>query len=374
MPLAPSPARIALKRSPDWPRTCRGYPCTFVQAAEAPLEELPSLPEGVLHLERKLSKAIYGNVYLVDLADPGTPTDLSAVKRMPREQVLSTSCQVESASNELHAANVISKLGAPYVVDIIGTAQDYNFFYLVTEFCERGDLFTWLIRTGPVRHEPLLREIFWQLLTAVCSLHQAGIAHRDISLENILIHGDGSLRLCDFGQALLVHALNAGTEEAAVPHSELGLPGKPEYRAPEVEVVGAPYRAKVADAFSCGVVLLALATGMYPSDVATLALAQQPSKQHLSLGDKLKLYFEQDTVLASGLKDLLRALLSPDSTKRATIERAMHHPWLVGSGLHLGNGSGLGTCHAGDVKFECEDSESSDFGLEAVDECRDISL
>jgi len=313
-------------------------------------------------LQRKLSKAIYGNVYLVDLADPGTPADLVAVKRMPRQQVLSSQQRVESASNELHAACAIKTLDAPYVVNIVGAAQDYNFFYLVLEFCERGDLFTWLLRKGPVQQEPLLREIFWQILVAIRSLHREGIVHRDISLENVLIHGDGSLRLCDFGQALLVHAPGLCGEEVTVPQSDLGPPGKPEYRAPETQGTDVPYFAKVADAYSCGVVLLALATGMYPSDAASCAVATDPAGQELCQGEQLGLYLDSAATLGPGLKDLLVALLAPDPGVRATIEQALEHPWLLEGCSRLGDSSNLRVApgelrNSGDVECKEEDME-----------------
>mmetsp|Transcript_14140 Transcript_14140/g.22044 ORF Transcript_14140/g.22044 Transcript_14140/m.22044 type:complete len:100 (-) Transcript_14140:495-794(-) len=81
------------------------------------------------------------------------------------------------------------------------------------EYCRHGDLYDLmrnytdyqtnrgaLIKGMLVDDLDLLRSMFRQLASAVASLHNdAGYAHMDIKLENILISNQGQLKLCDFG-------------------------------------------------------------------------------------------------------------------------------------------------------------------------------
>jgi len=85
--------------------------------------------------------------------------------------------------------------------------------FLIIEYCSNGDLYEFMrnftkhyaslgsMSKGLLYHNVgLLRQIFVQLLNALDSLHnQAGYAHMDIKLENILISENGTLKLADFG-------------------------------------------------------------------------------------------------------------------------------------------------------------------------------
>merc|ERR1719460_1964598 len=96
--------------------------------------------------------------------------------------------------------------------------------------------------------DDLLREVMQQLLEVVAALHRNGVAHRDLSLENVLVAADGGLRLIDWAQALLVHAPGDVENEARV-SSFWGLPGKPNYRGPEL-YGGESYLATKVDMFA----------------------------------------------------------------------------------------------------------------------------
>jgi serine/threonine protein kinase len=63
-----------------------------------------------------------------------------------------------------------------------------------------------------------------QIAMAIGYLHQQGIAHRDLKLENILIDGDGYLKIIDYGLAKMI-----GQDELS-----MSFCGTPEYLAPEM--------------------------------------------------------------------------------------------------------------------------------------------
>lgn len=67
------------------------------------------------------------------------------------------------------------------------------------EYCQHGDLFDVLKKTGKMDPQ-FAKHYFMQLLDGVEHLHsKAGVAHLDLKLENILIGDDFKLKLCDFG-------------------------------------------------------------------------------------------------------------------------------------------------------------------------------
>lgn len=97
-----------------------------------------------------------------------------------------------------------------------------------------------------------------QLIQGLSALHhQAGFAHLDIKLENILIANDGSLKFCDFGFAT---PLNSFVNKKM---------GTPVYMAPEVhQAAELPCKAQATDMFSLGVLFFMLAFGAPPFHAA----------------------------------------------------------------------------------------------------------
>merc|ERR1719161_724686 len=75
---------------------------------------------------------------------------------------------------------------------------------LVQEFAAGGELFEHLQNNGELQVPEALR-VAAQLFHGVSVLHDAGVAHLDISLENLVWHVDGSVRLVDFEEAVFTH-------------------------------------------------------------------------------------------------------------------------------------------------------------------------
>jgi serine/threonine-protein kinase Chk1 len=71
--------------------------------------------------------------------------------------------------------------------------------YIAFEYCEGGELFSY-IKTGYTREQNgLCHMIFTQILQALNFMHrQCGIAHLDIKLENMVVDGNFALKIIDF--------------------------------------------------------------------------------------------------------------------------------------------------------------------------------
>jgi serine/threonine protein kinase len=143
--------------------------------------------------------------------------------------------------------------GFPHACEQFGIFRDHEFTYVSSAFCSGGDLFGMMDRDpspGEAR-ESQIRPIMLQVFSAVRWLHSRGIAHRDISLENILLGGDreSEVKLIDFGMATLSRTCKESC-------------GKRSYTAPEM--LKGPHDPFSSDAFAVGVVLFSLASRAYP--------------------------------------------------------------------------------------------------------------
>ena len=160
--------------------------------------------------------------------------------------------------------------------------------YLVTEFIE-GETLRHRLGGGPLPIADAL-DIIIQVCSALVSAHAAGLIHRDVKPENVMIRPDGYVKVLDFGLAKLLPASQAAAENMTVslrtsPGMVLGTMG---YMAPE-QVRGLDVDQR-ADAWSVGVVLHEMISGRSPfpgstsSDVIATVLERPPLP--LSRGDE----------------------------------------------------------------------------------------
>jgi tetratricopeptide (TPR) repeat protein len=124
--------------------------------------------------------------------------------------------------------------------------------------------------------------LFLQVCTAVRFAHQNLIVHRDLKPDNILVLGDGTPKLLDFGTAKLLTPVEGAAE------SEFTRQGfysyTPQYASPE-QVLGQPI-STATDTYSLGVLLFLLVTGEMPYELKEFSTAemvrvicqQQPAK------------------------------------------------------------------------------------------------
>ena len=101
----------------------------------------------------------------------------------------------------LQEARTMARLDkAREIVRVMDFFSANNTAYLVMEFLEGETLKELVARRGPIPAEELL-DLMRPVAAAVGTMHQAGILHRDISPDNVMVLKDGGVKLMDFGCA-----------------------------------------------------------------------------------------------------------------------------------------------------------------------------
>jgi len=159
-------------------------------------------------------------------------------------------------------AQTASSLNHPHILTVFDTGEFDGRQYLVTEFVDGGTLKTW------VRSEKRTWSQIIELLTGVADglavAHAAGILHRDIKPDNILISQSGYAKLADFGLARLVEGAGADlTRTLTEGRTRPGvIVGTIPYMSPE-QAAGKPVAPR-SDIFSFGVLLYEMVGGRRP--------------------------------------------------------------------------------------------------------------
>lgn len=98
-------------------------------------------------------------------------------------------------TRELHHHRRLRHQHILALYEIIATESS---IYLVTELCSGGELFDYLVERGRLSLSET-RRIFGQLVLGVAHLHQSGVVHRDLKLENILLDERVNVKIADLG-------------------------------------------------------------------------------------------------------------------------------------------------------------------------------
>jgi serine/threonine protein kinase len=154
----------------------------------------------------------------------------------------------------IEEARAATALNHPNIVTVYETITVDDYLAIVMEFVDGRSLRELLRVASPFLLQKVVR-YGRQLAEALSTAHQAGITHRDVKPENILVRKDEYLKLVDFG--LATHVL------MTVPDSGAGhLAGTLRYISPEQ--LDGHAASPAADVFSLGLVLYEMITGAHP--------------------------------------------------------------------------------------------------------------
>ena len=242
---APSPSDKPLRVA----ASCAGA----APAAVLPPQDGTELQTGVAQLGisvsdlergRTVGLGSYGKVVLVRHATSGMPF---ALKCLNRRLVVQNGQQRCVARERL----LMASISHPLCVRLVASFKDAHSVYLLLEWCPGGELLRYVPQQGGMP-EPSARFYGGCVCLALEHLHGQGIVYRDLKPENLLLDGQGYLKLCDFGFAKRLGA-------SGVTHTVCGTP---DFMAPEI--IRGKGAGRVADMWSLGVLLYELVTGRPP--------------------------------------------------------------------------------------------------------------
>ena len=167
-------------------------------------------------------------------------------------------------------ARTISQLDHPNICTLYDVGEDRGTAFLVMQYLE-GVSLSDRIDSGPTPADEVVR-IGISLATALSYAHGRGILHRDIKPQNVIVLGDQTIKLVDFGIAKAYGANATGTsaETNGVFTATGEAPGTPSYMSPE-QLSGRDLDGR-SDIFSLGVLMYELASGSHPFRRETPAL------------------------------------------------------------------------------------------------------
>ncbi|XP_053726436.1 AP2-associated protein kinase 1-like isoform X8 [Synchiropus splendidus] len=186
---------------------------------------------------------------------------------------------------------------------------------ILMDFCRGGqvvNLMNQRLQTGFTEAEVL--QIFCDTCEAVSRLHQCKtpIIHRDLKVENILLHDRGHYVLCDFGSATN-RFQNPQTEGVAVVEEEIKKYTTLSYRAPEmVNLYGGQTITTKADIWAMGCLLYKLCYFTLPFGESQVAICDGT----FTIPDNSR--YSQD------MNCLIRYMLEPDPCMRPDIHQVSH--------------------------------------------------
>jgi serine/threonine protein kinase len=163
---------------------------------------------------------------------------------------------VEQPWVDVAVTRLLEARGCKHICQLLEILRDAEMTFVVSALAPLGDLVAWSRRRPWSVSEEITLPVVQQIFDAVLILHEHGVAHRDLSLENILLReekdGVQKVEIIDYGMATLSRT-GRGRKYF----------GKSPSQAPEMHFDGL-YDNFLADSFALGVLVYTMSVGEYP--------------------------------------------------------------------------------------------------------------
>ncbi|KAL7920839.1 hypothetical protein ACQKWADRAFT_328515 [Trichoderma austrokoningii] len=201
---------------------------------------------------------------------------------------------------------ILKLIEHPNIMKLYDIWENRSEIYLILEYIDQGDLFTFINSKGRLSEEVAIY-FFRQMISAIAYCHSFNVCHRDLKPENILITADLQIKIADFGMAALHQTASHRLATAC---------GSPHYAAPEL-LKNRQYRGDRADIWSMGVILYAMLSATLPFDDPDL---------RVMMGKTKKGQYEMPKFLSPEAEDLIRRMLQVNPDHRITMKQIWQHP------------------------------------------------
>jgi len=256
-----------------------------------------------------------------------------AIKCMSKKKVAEQRGRIrEDPINELSALQMLKEGGGhANVQQLLECLEDEENLYAICPFYSGGELFSVIEQRGSGLGEDKARVLFRQICGGLEFMHARRLCHRDMSLENILVCGEGDGIIIDMGMCLRVPLPpSLPQEQQQQQHRVLikkqGQCGKITYMDPLV-FQDQDFDGFSVDMWACGIILFILLAGVPPLELPTLT---DPRYKMIATGRLNELLDIWQLRLSKEAKDLLGRLLKVNPEERATMGEVRGHRWMMG--------------------------------------------
>lgn len=216
-----------------------------------------ALLDGRYRVDRRIAVGGMATVY------QGTDTRLDRVVALKvMHPSLAADAGGEFTGRFIREAKAVARLSHPNVVNVFDQGADGRAVFLAMEYVPGRTLRDLLRDRGALSPRAAL-DILEPVLAALGAAHRAGLVHRDVKPENVLITDNGMVKVADFGLVRLLTGTDGAGDAVTSTTSTGTVLGTVSYLAPEQVRQDGPTDQRV-DVYAAGILLYEMLTGAKP--------------------------------------------------------------------------------------------------------------